>query len=423
MRYCIYGAGYRGRRLLAHIGVKRVAAFIDSDASRHGTLYEGVPVIGLDDYQSQYADCWIIVSPTTDREILELLQSREIHQYSMLLELPAEFQGYGFCSLAEGYSGLLRTYDAPCLLYGINAFSLMLYDALSGCGNDVFLSPRTCDEGKTSFPERAGYRVRRAAGTGDMVFLCCETQAAERARLHRHWVIDALGYTDDAPVYYRKRMLALKGSHAGERCFIVGTGPSLRVEDLATIARNGIFAFGVNDVLRLADMWHADAYVATDSFFMTQRMDEILRYPASVKILGDSMKGVDALPGAHGNVYPFHVIPGHGADVLPAFSEHLERSAYGGYTVTYACLQLAVYMGFKEIYLLGIDGSYRQGGTQNYFFESKSADDIEHRADKMMLAYRAARQYADTHGIKIYNATRGGFVEAFERVDFDGLFS
>ena len=423
MRYCIYGAGYRGRRLLAHIGVKRVAAFIDSDASRHGTLYEGVPVIGLDDYRSKYSDCWIIVSPTTDREIVNLLLSHGIHHYSTLLELPAEFQGYGFCTLADGYRDLIHSYDSPCLLYGINAFSLMLYDALSNRENEVFLYPRACDKNKVSFLERAGYCVQRAAGEKDTVFLCCEMRTGESTWMHHHQVVDALGYTDDAPVYYRKRMLELKGTHAGDRCFIVGTGPSLRVEDLETIARNGIFTFGVNDVLRLVDVWQADAYVAADSFFMTQRMEEILRYPASVKILGDSVKGVDALSREHGNIYPFHVIPGHGADVLPAFSEHLEQKAYGGYTVTYPCLQLAVYMGFKEIDLLGIDGSYRQGGTQNYFFESKSADDIEHRADKMMLAYRAAHRYADAHGIKIYNATRGGFVEAFERVDFDGLFS
>lgn len=40
----------------------------------------------------------------------------------------------------------------------------------------------------------------------------------------------------------------------------------------------------------------------------------------------------------------------------------------------------------------------------------------------MSLAYKAARKYADAHGIKIYNATRGGKLEVFERVDFDSLF-
>ncbi len=40
----------------------------------------------------------------------------------------------------------------------------------------------------------------------------------------------------------------------------------------------------------------------------------------------------------------------------------------------------------------------------------------------MLAAYTEAKRYADTHGIKIYNATRGGKLEVFERVDFDSLF-
>ena len=40
----------------------------------------------------------------------------------------------------------------------------------------------------------------------------------------------------------------------------------------------------------------------------------------------------------------------------------------------------------------------------------------------MVLAYKSAKKYADSHGIRIYNATRGGKLEVFERIDFDSLF-
>ncbi len=33
----------------------------------------------------------------------------------------------------------------------------------------------------------------------------------------------------------------------------------------------------------------------------------------------------------------------------------------------------------------------------------------------------AAKNYADSHGIKILNATRGGKLEVFERVNFDEI--
>jgi len=38
------------------------------------------------------------------------------------------------------------------------------------------------------------------------------------------------------------------------------------------------------------------------------------------------------------------------------------------------------------------------------------------------MAFEKAKEYADGHGIKIYNATRGGKLEVFERVNFDDLF-
>ena len=42
--------------------------------------------------------------------------------------------------------------------------------------------------------------------------------------------------------------------------------------------------------------------------------------------------------------------------------------------------------------------------------------------DNIYNAHVAAKKYADEHDIKIYNATRGGKLEVFPRVDFDSLF-
>ena len=36
--------------------------------------------------------------------------------------------------------------------------------------------------------------------------------------------------------------------------------------------------------------------------------------------------------------------------------------------------------------------------------------------------FDSGKHYADKHGIKIYNATRGGKLEIFDRVDFDTIF-
>ena len=101
------------------------------------------------------------------------------------------------------------------------------------------------------------------------------------------------------------------------------------------------------------------------------------------------------------------------------FSDDLFLEVCDGNTVTYICLELAVYMGFKEIYLLGVDCDY--SGKKQHVIDTGDVV-LNNPESRMIEAYKKAKEYADSHGIKIYNATRGGKLEVFERVDFDSLF-
>ena len=103
-----------------------------------------------------------------------------------------------------------------------------------------------------------------------------------------------------------------------------------------------------------------------------------------------------------------------------------------GYTVTYdLALQIAAYMGFAEIYLIGIDHSNVGAVTdsRNHFisdyFSSEEFNiykNVTANFRAMNLAYQKAELYSRTHGFRIYNATRGGKLEVFDRVDLDDLF-
>ena len=82
-------------------------------------------------------------------------------------------------------------------------------------------------------------------------------------------------------------------------------------------------------------------------------------------------------------------------------------------------------MGFKEIYLLGVDHSYsteldengnllKNENVRDHFSDNDKIENVP-QTFKSALAYKAAKEYAEKHGIKIYNATRGGKLEVFER--------
>ena len=117
------------------------------------------------------------------------------------------------------------------------------------------------------------------------------------------------------------------------------------------------------------------------------------------------------------------------------FSTHINRYIGQGFTVTYAAIQMAYYMGFSKVYLLGIDHNYSvslnekgvpvmQENVKDYFEGSTASNEGINlpRVVESSMAYMTARKFADKHNdFSVYNATRGGKLEAFERADFDKI--
>ena len=114
-------------------------------------------------------------------------------------------------------------------------------------------------------------------------------------------------------------------------------------------------------------------------------------------------------------------------------------------TVLSLAAEMAFHMGFKEIYLLGVDctNPHDKGGhfTDNYTTKEVAETDInriktrmhantlttrqigEHIIDRSMEVYALLDSYAKKHNIHIYNATRGGNLEIFPRVKLEDVLS
>lgn len=220
----------------------------------------------------------------------------------------------------------------------------------------------------------------------------------------------------------KKFIRSLKGKDTGKRCFVVGNGPSLSVEDLEKI--KGEIAFGTHRIYEIFDKtsWRPDYYLAQDYKLICvsrERIENIevknklIAIPGRMPII--KIKGAKYIKLFFEEFYP----------QLPQFAENIENGIYEGYTVTYMCLQVAAYMGFKEIYLLGVDHSYsteldengnllKNENVRDHFSDNDKIENVP-QTFKSALAYKAAKEYAEKHGIKIYNATRGGKLEVFER--------
>lgn len=234
-----------------------------------------------------------------------------------------------------------------------------------------------------------------------------------------------------------RRLASYKDLHAGQRCFIVANGPSLRSEDLDLLHRRGEITFGMNRIYKLFDqtLWRPTYYVCEDELIAQSQQAEINAVPSKAKFIPIELKWWHDVHIDHAQY--FHLNYQKEKWYSCGFSTDIARQLDCRGTVTHSCMQLAAYMGFTEIYLLGVDHNYRvtidiDGNTvtdptaKDYFcegYDTDIKDVVVHDMGNNTRAYMDAKKYCDaTKKTSIYNATRGGKLEVFQRVDFDSLF-
>jgi hypothetical protein len=235
-----------------------------------------------------------------------------------------------------------------------------------------------------------------------------------------------------------KRLLSLKGKHGDQRAFVIGNGPSLNSCDL-TLLKDEI-TFGVNAIFLNRDKmgFYPTYYVVEDEFVAEDRADEINQLRGPTKLFGNYVSYcIQDRPDVIWMNLRMNYGPYPG---FPRFSRNAARMIWVGGTVAYVCLQLAYYMGFTSVYLVGFDHSYeipKDAKVDGSGILSRSNDPNHFHPDyfgsgyrwhdpmveRMEMAFRRAREVYESSGRRILNATVGGHLEVFDRVDYGSVFT
>ena len=238
-----------------------------------------------------------------------------------------------------------------------------------------------------------------------------------------------------------RELKGYRNKYAGQRCFLIGNGPSLRAEDLDML--QGEITFACNFIHKIYGQtaWRPTFHCISDSGTVRTASWDIVRHLDQSKttmLIREFAYKFMAVKPDHAVLIPYVSTPHykvHGNFLAYHYISHA--------TVMSMMLEAAMYMGFREIYLLGVDAttSSDKGGnfSNNYFSADvrKRLDVLKKRAvenynvlerrkqieTRQRDTYDKIQAYASKHGYKIYNATRGGALEAFERVDFDQIIS
>jgi hypothetical protein len=121
----------------------------------------------------------------------------------------------------------------------------------------------------------------------------------------------------------------------------------------------------------------------------------------------------------------------------PGFSTDITGRVWESATVTFVALQLAYYMGFSTVILIGVDHNFVTQGKPNTTVVSQG-DDPNHfnpqyfgkgfrwqlpDLETSELGYRLARDAFSADGRQVLDATMGGKLTVFPKVDYQSLFS
>lgn len=433
VKFVVWGAGGRGKIAAEIFGEDRIIAFIDGNPDKIGTIFCNRPVIDFDQYKREYSMYAILISLAIGDSLAEALRKEDIF-FFYYNECPPELIGYGWQN-AEKYRNKVSISPVKSAIYGDTLYSVLVYEFLTDTGCEcvgLIHNKNLSENARKSFARMFPHiPVKQLSDIGEDTEILQTVSDYECSReLFGKRVKNIYDWKDCIKEYYNPRIAKLQNKYKNRRCFIVATGPSLTLEDLDRLYKNHEFCMSVNAVFYCFDQtkWRPDQYIAVDVDAIGHYTDSIRKMDVKEKFISDACIDFD-YGSLSDEFYVYHSI--YTASVLRQglVSEDFAKYAYNTGTVTAVCLQLAMYEGFEEIYLLGCDCSYFETGLKHFCEpEEKQINGygvLEGGLEILSYhinAYQKIKEYAEKKGIKIFNATRGGYLETFERVNFDDLF-
>lgn len=225
----------------------------------------------------------------------------------------------------------------------------------------------------------------------------------------------------------KSKLLAYKDKHKGQRCFIMANGPSLKKTDLSLLKKE--YTIGMNRIYLLEkELGFKPNYLCVcDIPVQIEQFTDEYRSYSGVKFYNwKARKYFKNLSSVNFFLQHFK----------NDFSPDFEKTIGNGKSITVVCIQLAFYMGFNEVYLIGKDHSYNisgnvgnhikaNGNENNHFikgyYRKGQKWGIPNYSEEE-FTYKIAKINYENSGRSIKDATINGKLNVFDKIDFTSLF-
>jgi len=222
-----------------------------------------------------------------------------------------------------------------------------------------------------------------------------------------------------------------KRAYKGERLFLLGNGPSLNNTPLEMLSGEHTFAMNNISTIYGTTSWRPSLY-----YNITMQAD---RYPLwnesamnSISLGVPSFARTDSPFPDTPNLFRLRVenrlAPrGHKLCRSPQWSHDAESCVANYRMSAYSLVQLAAWMGFSSIYMLGMDLSFSMNPSECHFADEYAGTFewtprlVAHENYWHRVAHEWIAHYANLCELVVYNATVGGNLEAYPRVDINEI--
>lgn len=407
-KYYFFGSGNNGYSAIDFFGIDSVIEIVDNSDAKIGRKIFNKTIIDFEEFKKMYKGEQVIITAYVKaEEIKRQLEENSIYNYYvcpyMVNNFPTVDEILDFIKCHHGINKIMLWGNNP-LIYRIQSEIRKICNLDVQSSNDYEL-------------------VKKKYRQYDMVIDIVNDERISAICMYNY--VSKADILKKSEEVMKNKIRKMKDIYNGRRCFLIGNGPSLSEKDLEVLKDNDEISFACNQIFKIFNKtnWRPSFYVIVDRCTFEECKNYI---PNNSKafIRNFMNKDIDSIE----NIFWYNGYLQNIEDVEPEFSTDISKGTYSGRTVMYDMIQIAVYMGFKEIYLIGVDFSWGEDGRNAHFcsdyMETKDfLEEMSYNKKANGLAYIAAKKYADANEIKIYNATRGGHLEVFQRISFDTIFS
>ncbi len=267
--------------------------------------------------------------------------------------------------------------------------------------------------------------------------------------LRKHTVNLAYSILDLFPDYELKKNKQFFNLHKDKRCFILGSGHSILKHDLTLLKNEIVFTQNHFNAHKDISIINPTYHVVIPKFHPSEYDQDWIDWINNMEVtlprstqffFGKNTKGlIDSKTKLTDRSY--YINTGFHAICLKNPKVDITKRIMNVPTVITQCIIIALYMGFREIYLVGfdLDQICRWNDRNNLRFYGHSQitnNDAENKISDLAIASGRnfftqwatwqqlilLRKFGEKHNQKIFNATNGGILDVYPRIVYESLF-